>query len=114
MQARGTNLNCTVLRRTSPSWMYACIKKPDLSVVDASVALKGSHLLASASLDASRGSRSGRHKNLGVILAGFEPVAVDTVGSELLGHNPHRLEYLKLAIRHGGHGSMNNIEIIQA
>jgi len=74
-------------------------KKPDLCVVDASVALKGSHL-------------SGRHKNTGLILAGFDPVAVDALGSELLGHNPKRLEYLTLA--NGLLGSMDNIEILQA
>ncbi len=72
-------------------------KKPDLSVVDASVALQGMHL-------------AGTHKNLGLILAGFDPVAVDTLGSELLGHNPKKLEYLTLA--NGRLGSMDNIEIL--
>jgi len=52
-------------------------KKPDLSVVDASVALTGMHL-------------SGTPKKLGLILASFDPVAVDTIGSELLGHNPKK------------------------
>jgi uncharacterized protein (DUF362 family) len=74
-------------------------KKPDLSVVDASVALKGMHL-------------AGKHKNIGMILAGFDPVAVDTVGSELLGHNPKKLPYLTLA--DGLIGSMDNIEILKA
>ena len=73
-------------------------KKPDLSVVDASVALKGMHF-------------AGRKKNIGVILAGFDPVAVDTLGSKLLGHNPKRLEYLTLA--DGLLGSMDNIKIVQ-
>jgi uncharacterized protein (DUF362 family) len=83
---------------TDKSVVDVCLyKKPDLSVVDASVALKGNHL-------------SGRHKNIGIILAGFDPVAVDTVGSETLGHNPNRLEYLRLA--DGLLGSMQNIEII--
>jgi uncharacterized protein (DUF362 family) len=72
-------------------------KKPDLSVVDASVALKGMHL-------------SGTPKNLGLILAGFDPVAVDALGSELLGHNPKKLQYLTLA--NGQLGSMDNIEIL--
>lgn len=83
---------------TDKSVVDICLyKKPDLSVVDASVALKGNHL-------------SGRHTNIGMILAGFDPVAVDAVGSELLGHNPKRLEYIKLA--DGLLGSMQNIEII--
>ncbi len=72
-------------------------KKPDLSVVDASVALKGMHL-------------AGRHKRIGLILAGFDPVAVDTLGSKLLGHNPKKLAYLILA--NGRLGSMDDIEII--
>lgn len=73
-------------------------KKPALSVVDASVALKGTHL-------------SGKSKTVGIILAGFDPVAVDVLGSELLGHNPKRLEYLTLA--NGRLGSMDNIEIVE-
>jgi len=72
-------------------------KKPDLSVVDGSVALKGMHL-------------AGRHKSIGLILAGFDPVAVDTLGSKLLGHNPKKLDYLTLA--NGWLGSMDDIEII--
>jgi uncharacterized protein (DUF362 family) len=73
-------------------------KKPDLSIVDASVALTGMHL-------------SGRKKKIGLILAGFDPVAVDTIGSELLGHNPRRLPYLTLA--DGLLGSMHDIQVIQ-
>jgi uncharacterized protein (DUF362 family) len=72
-------------------------KKPELSVVDASVALTGMHL-------------SGTPKKLGLILAGFDPVAVDTIGSELLGHDPKKLPYLTLS--NGLHGSMDNIEIV--
>ncbi len=84
---------------TDKSVVDVCLyKKPDLSVVDASVALKGTHL-------------SGKHKNIGLILAGFDPVAVDVVGSELLGHNPKKLEYLTLA--NGLLGSMDNIEILR-
>ena len=74
-------------------------KKPDLSIVDASVALTGMHL-------------SGTKKKIGLILAGFDPVAVDTIGSELLGHNPRRLPYLTLA--DGLLGSMHDIEIVGA
>ena len=83
---------------TDKSVFDVCLyKKPDLSIVDASVALKGMHL-------------AGTHKNTGLILAGFDPVAVDTIGSELLGHNPRRLEYLTLA--NGLLGSMDNIKIL--
>jgi uncharacterized protein (DUF362 family) len=84
---------------THKSVVDVCLyKKPDLCVVDASVALSGSHL-------------SGRHKKLGLILAGFDPVAVDTLGSELLGHNPEKIEYLTLA--DGLLGSLEGIEARQ-
>ncbi len=83
---------------TDKSVVDVCLyKKPDLSVVDASVALAGMHL-------------AGRHKSIGLILAGFDPVAVDTLGSKLLGHNPKKLSYLTLA--NGRLGSMDDIEII--
>ena len=72
-------------------------KAPDLSVVDASVALTGMHL-------------SGVPKAFGVILASFDPVAVDAIGSEMLGHDPRAIEYLKLA--NGVLGSMDDIEIV--
>ncbi|HUV64650.1 MAG TPA: DUF362 domain-containing protein [Sedimentisphaerales bacterium] len=71
-------------------------KRPDLSIVDASVALTGMHL-------------AGTPKKIGLILAGFDPVAVDTIGSQLLGHNPKKLPYLTLA--NGLLGNMDNIEI---
>ena len=67
-------------------------KKPDLSIVDASVALAGMHL-------------SGTEKRLNVILGGFDPVAVDSVGSALMGHDPRQIEYLTLA-----DGVLGNIE----
>ena len=66
-------------------------------MVDAAVALTGMHL-------------SGKHKKIGLILAGFDPVAVDAVGSKLLGHNPKRIEYLCLS--NGLLGSMDDIEIL--
>ena len=72
-------------------------KKSDLSVVDAVVALTGMHL-------------SGTPKNFNKILASFDPVAVDAVGSEMLGHNPEKLEYLRLS--NGLHGDMENIELL--
>jgi len=70
---------------THRSVVDVCLyKKPDLCVVDAVVALAGMHL-------------SGTHRKLGLILAGFDPVAVDAAGSRLMGHDPHRIEYLSLA-----------------
>ena len=72
-------------------------KKPALSIVDASVALEGGHL-------------SGRKKHLGLILASFDPVAVDATGSELLGHDPAWVHYLTLA--EGCLGSTQNIDLV--
>jgi uncharacterized protein (DUF362 family) len=84
---------------THKSVVDVCLyKRPDLSVVDAAVALTGMHL-------------SGTPKKTNCILAGFDPVAVDAVGSEILGHNPERIEYLRLA--NGLLGTMGNIEIIE-
>lgn len=84
---------------TDRSVVDVCMyKKPDLSVVDASMALKGTHLW-------------GKREQMGIILAGFDPVAVDAVGSELLGHKAERLEYLRLA--NGLLGSMDNIQVIK-
>jgi uncharacterized protein (DUF362 family) len=85
---------------THKSVVDVCLyKKPDLCLVDASVALAGMHL-------------SGTKKKIGLLLAGFDPVAVDAVGGELLGHNPRKIQYLKLA--DGLLGNMSNIEIIDA
>jgi len=84
---------------THKSVVDICLyKKPDLCVVDASVALSGMHL-------------SGKPKSLGLILAGFDPVAVDAIGSELLGHNPKKIQYLTLA--DSLLGSLDNIRILQ-
>ncbi|MFA5863362.1 MAG: DUF362 domain-containing protein [Phycisphaerae bacterium] len=73
-------------------------KRPDLCLVDAVVALTGMHL-------------SGAAKNLGLILGSFDPVAVDAVGSALLGHDPRKIEYLTLA--NGVLGDMDNIEVVE-
>jgi uncharacterized protein (DUF362 family) len=83
---------------TDDSVVDICLyKAPDLCVVDASVALRGGHL-------------AGRKKDVGAILAGFDPVAVDAVGSRLLGHEPEWIHYLNQA--EGRLGSMRNIEIV--
>jgi uncharacterized protein (DUF362 family) len=72
-------------------------RKPDLCVVDASVALAGMHL-------------SGTPRKLGLILASFDPVAVDAVGSRLMGHDPRRIEYLARA--QGRLGDMNDVQVL--
>jgi uncharacterized protein (DUF362 family) len=85
---------------TDDSVFDVCLyKSPGLSVVDASVALTGGHL-------------AGKKKHVGVILAGFDPVAVDTVGSRLLGHEPEWVHYLTLA--EGRLGSRKDLELVTA
>lgn len=84
---------------THKSVFDVCLyRAPDLCAVDASVALAGGHL-------------SGSHKELGVILASFDPVAIDAVGSQLLGHKPNKIKYLMLA--NGVLGDMDNIEVLE-
>jgi len=73
-------------------------KRPDLCVVDAAVALTGAHLY-------------GEPERIDTILAGADPVAVDTVGSGLLGHKPERIKYLKWA--DGVIGQMNDIDLVE-
>ena len=67
-------------------------------MVDASVALTGMHL-------------SGTPKPLGLILASFDLVAVDAVGSRLLGHDPGSIEYLTLA--RDLLGDMSRIQVVE-
>ena len=87
------------LPSTHKSVVDICLyKKPDLCVVDASVALSGTHL-------------SGTRRDLGLILASFDPVAVDAVGSVLLGHDPKSIQYLTLA--DGLLGSLDDIDILE-
>jgi len=82
---------------THKSVVDVCLyKSPALSVVDATVALAGMHL-------------SGTPKQLNLILAGFDPVAVDAVGSAQMGHEPENIEYLRLA--DGILGDMGAIEV---
>ena len=84
---------------TDKSVVDVCLyKRPGLCVVDASVALTGMH-------------QSGTPKNLGLILASFDPVAIDAVGTRLLGHDPARIEYLKLA--QGLLGDMTNTKVVE-
>jgi len=65
--------------------------------VDASVVLTGKHLV-------------GTPKRLDLILASFDCVAVDAVGSHLLGHDPAAIEYLQLS--QGILGDMSAAQVI--
>jgi uncharacterized protein (DUF362 family) len=67
-------------------------KRPELCVVDAVTALTGMHL-------------AGTPRRLNTVIAGFDPVAVDALGSRMLDHNPRTIEYLQLA-----NGKLGNID----
>ena len=67
---------------THQSVVDICLyKKPSLSIIDASVAMTGNHLW-------------GSNKSLGFIIASFDPVAADALGSSLLGHDPAKIARL--------------------
>ena len=84
---------------THKSVVDVCLyRRPDLCVVDAAVGLSGSHL-------------GGTSRKVGMILAGFDPVAVDAEASRLLGHDPRTIEYLALA--DGLLGTMNEVQIVE-
>ena len=83
---------------THKSVVDVCLyKKPELSVIDASVVLTGQHL-------------SGTPKNVGCIPAGADPVATDAVAARLLGHEPSDIKYLTLA--DGLLGTKEDIELV--
>lgn len=65
------------------------LRKPDLNIVDAIVAMEGD------------GPGSGDPRQVGLLLAGVNPVAVDVVAAELLGI-PERLLFLEHAARKMG------------
>ena len=84
---------------THQSVVDVCLhKRPALCVVDAAVALAGMHL-------------AGTWKRLNLILASFDPVAIDAVGSRLMGHDPSKIHYLTRA--QGLLGDMTTIEIVE-
>ena len=63
-------------------------RKPDLSLIDGSVGMRGHHL-------------SGRRCDppVGRIVAGFDTVAVDAAGAQLLGLNWRDVGHLRMAHR---------------
>ena len=61
------------------------VKIPNFCVVDGIIGMEG------------YGPTSGVPKPLGVILVGDDPVSVDYACAEIMGINPKRIEYLKLA-----------------
>ena len=73
--------------------------RPALSIVDAVVGMEGD------------GPRNGTPRQVGLILAGSDGVAVDTVGAALIGLAPHNVPYLACAAEMGLATDLSQIEI---
>ena len=63
-----------------------CYRKPDLSIIDASVGMAEYHLGGPTC-----------EPPVNKLVAGFDPVAVDAAGAELLGFNWRKIEHIQLA-----------------
>jgi len=76
------------------------IVQPRFAVMDATIGLEGN------------GPKSGIPKEMGLVLAGADLVALDAVASSIMGFNPAQIEHLNLCARHGlGTNDINAIEI---
>jgi hypothetical protein len=77
-------------------------RKPDLNLVDAVISRDGT------------GFRQGTNRPLGVVLAGVNQVAVDTVGTALMGFDPAVITYLRVAGERGlGPTRLADIRLLQ-
>jgi uncharacterized protein (DUF362 family) len=77
-------------------------RKPDLNLVDAVVSRDGT------------GFRQGNNRPLGIVLAGVNQAAVDTVGTTLMGFDPASLTYLRVAGERGiGPTRMTDIRVLE-
>jgi hypothetical protein len=76
------------------------VKKPDLTIIDGIIGEEG---LAG-------GLKNDRPVHMDTLIAGSDPVAVDTVCSRIMGINPKKVLHLKWAAEKGI-GTMDNIEI---
>ncbi len=80
--------------------LYAA-SKPDLFIMDAVVAMEGD------------GPSSGKPKKLNILLASTDGIALDTVAASIIGFEPMRIDYLKIAREKGiGCTELENIEIV--
>lgn len=77
-------------------------RRPDLNLVDAVVSRDGT------------GFRQGTNRALGVVLAGVNQAAVDTIGTALMGFDPSKLTYLRVAgERNMGPTRVEDIRILE-
>ncbi|MEA2598939.1 MAG: hypothetical protein QOF01_5408 [Thermomicrobiales bacterium] len=77
-------------------------RKPDLNLVDAVVSRDGT------------GFRQGTNRPLGIVLAGINQAAVDTIGTALMGFDPAKLTYLRVAGERGmGPTRVDDIRVLE-
>jgi uncharacterized protein (DUF362 family) len=77
-------------------------RKPDLNLVDAVVSRDGT------------GFRQGKNRPMGLVLAGVNQAAVDTVGTTLMGFDPAQLTYLRVAGARGmGPTKLEDIRVLE-
>jgi uncharacterized protein (DUF362 family) len=77
-------------------------RKPDLNLVDAVVSRDGT------------GFRQGTNRPLGIVLAGINQAAVDTIGTALMGIDPAKLTYLRVAGERGmGPTRVDDIRVLE-
>lgn len=75
-------------------------RKPDLTILDARVGMEG------------EGPQFGDPRPVGMIIAGRDVVAVDTVATLVMGHDPERIDYLVMAREAGlGEGDPKRIHV---
>jgi uncharacterized protein (DUF362 family) len=77
-------------------------RTPDLNLVDALVPRDGT------------GFRQGSNRPMGIVLAGINQTAVDTIGTALMGFDPAKITYLKVAGQRGmGPNRVEDIRVLE-
>jgi len=77
------------------------VLRPALTVIDGFVAMEG------------RGPVHGTPVQMGLIIAGKDPVATDSVASRIMGFDPHTIGYIRRA-HEKGLGEIDDIEVVGA
>ncbi len=80
----------------------ALARRPDLNLVDAVISRDGT------------GFRQGTHRPLDVVLAGVNQAAVDTIGTAIMGIDPAKITYLRVAgERNFGPNRVDQIRVLE-
>jgi uncharacterized protein (DUF362 family) len=77
------------------------IVQPRFAVMDATIGLEGN------------GPKSGKPKEVGIVLASGDFVALDTVAAQIMGFDPLHINHIQLCSRHGlGSGDPSAIQVV--